>query len=317
MARLDLSVRAVSEVASGIRLYELADPAGAPLPEFAAGAHIDVEIPGGFLRQYSLCGDPRDRSQYHIAVLREAAGSGGSAALHDGVKPGDRLAVSPPRNNFPIAAGAARHLLLAGGIGVTPMMAMVEQLRHDGADFVLHYCTRSPERTAFRDRLQGFGERIVYHHDQGDPRQGLDIAGLLARHEPGTHLYYCGPAPFMAAVKGAAAHWPAETVHFEYFAPPADARNAKAAASGGFTIRLARSGRELEVPPDRSIVDVLRAAGIEVETSCEIGTCGTCKTRYLAGTPQHNDYILTAKDQQEWVMLCCARAESDVLVLDI
>ncbi len=310
-------VCAISDAASGIRLYELVDPVGGSLPEFTAGAHIDVEIPGGFLRQYSLCSDPRDRSRYRIAVLREAGGGGGSVALHDKVKVGDRLAVSPPRNNFPIAMGADRHLLLAGGIGVTPMMAMIEQFRHEGANFQLHYCTRSPERTAFRERLADLGSRIFYHHDQGDPRQGLDIAGLLVEHRPGTHLYYCGPAPFMAAVKSAAAHWPVESVHFEYFVPPVNGKSAQSAADRGFRIRLVQRRLELAVPPDKSIVDVLRVAGIEIETSCEIGTCGTCKTRYLAGTPKHNDYVLTARDQQEWVMVCCARAESDVLVLDI
>lgn len=316
MTKLDLCVRGISDIASDTRLYELADPTGAPLPEFEAGAHVDIEIPGGFLRQYSLCGDPRDRSRYMIAVLREAGGGGGSRALHDAVKVGERLVVSRPRNNFPISVGAPRHLLLAGGIGITPMMAMIEQFRHEQADFELHYCTRSLERTAFRDRLAAFGTRVVYHHDQGDPRRGLDIASLLAQHRPGTHLYYCGPAPFMEAVKRASAHWPAESVHFEYFAPPAATQSAPP-PGGAFRIRLAHSGREFDIPPERSIVDVLRDAGIEIETSCEIGTCGTCKTRYLAGTPQHNDYILTAKDQQEWVMVCCARAGSDVLVLDL
>jgi vanillate O-demethylase ferredoxin subunit len=316
MTRLDLLVSRIRDEALAIRLYELADPGGIQLPPFTAGAHIDVEIPGGFVRQYSLCGDPADRHRYLIAVLRAEDGGGGSRALHDSIAVGDRIVVSQPRNNFPIAKEARRHLLLAGGIGITPMMAMVEQFKRDEAEFVLHYCTRSPARTAFRDRLADLGGRVIYHHDQGDPRRGLDIATLLAHREPGTHLYYCGPAPFMQAIRRAAGHWPADAVHFEYFAPE-PVTTATRAIRASFKIRLARSGGVFEVPPEKTIADVLREAGVELETSCEVGTCGTCRTRVLEGVPQHNDYVLTAAEQREWVMVCCARADSETLVLDI
>ena len=194
-AVFEVRVCAVASEADDIASFELRHPEGAPLPAFTAGAHIDVHLEGGLVRQYSLCGDPADRHSYRIAVLREPSGRGGSQAMH-AVKAGDRLAISAPRNHFPLAGPEANfHLLFAGGIGVTPMMAMIHELESRQADYLLHYCTRSPEKTAFRDRLAPRVKtgHVLLHHDGGDPAKGLDIAGTLASFVPTEHVYICGP----------------------------------------------------------------------------------------------------------------------------
>ncbi len=318
---MQLRVRSITYEAAGINAYELVDPSGAALPPFTAGAHIDVHPPGNFIRQYSLCNDPRERHRYVIGVLNVGGGRGGSKAMHEDVHAGDLLTVSIPRNNFPLVDNAKRHLLLAGGIGVTPIMAMVETLTARGADFNVLYCSRSPDVTAFRERLMPHAEagRVAFHHDEGDPLRCLDVVAVLREHEEGTHLYCCGPGGLMNAVKAATAHWPAEAVHFEFFSVPVAAPSApidRTEADDTFRIKLAASGAVFAVPHDKSIVDVLRENGIECETSCEAGICGTCRTRYVEGTPDHRDYVLSDEEHQEFVMICCARSHSKVLVLD-
>ena len=318
---MQLRVSSITHETAGINAYELVDPAGAALPPFTAGAHIDVHPPGNFLRQYSLCNDPRERHRYVIGVLNVAGGRGGSKAMHENVRAGDLLAVSAPRNNFPLTGDARRHVLLAGGIGVTPMMAMVETLAAQSADFNLLYCSRSPDLTAFRDRLKPHADagRAAFHHDEGDPARGLDVAAALRGHEQGTHLYCCGPGGLMNAVKAATAHWPAGTVHFEFFSAPVAAPATpveRAAGEDTFQIKLAHCGAIFTVPHKKSIVEVLRENGIECETSCEEGMCGTCRTRYLDGTPEHHDYVLSDEEHEEFVLICCARSQSKMLVLD-
>lgn len=319
---LELRVRSITCEAVGINTYELVDPSGGELPPFSAGAHVDVHIPGGFVRQYSLCNDPRERRRYVIGVLHVTDGRGGSAALHRDVRAGDMLAVAPPRNNFPLVEGARRHVMVAGGIGITPMMSMIAQLQAQGAPFELHYCTRSPERTAFMARLAPLVSDgcVIHHFDHGDPSRGVSLDALLSMSQDGTHLYYCGPQGLMNAVASAAAHWPAGTVHCEYFAAPAaPAMSAAgaAAADGAFQVKLARSGHVLTVPPDQSIAQVLRAAGVSCETSCEAGVCGTCRTRYLEGSPAHCDFVLGEEEKSQYLMACCARSNSELLVLDL
>ena len=318
---MQLRVRSITREAAGIHSYELVDPAGAALPPFSAGSHIDVHLPGNLIRQYSLCNDPRERHRYLIGVLNVAGGRGGSKTMHENVHVGDLLTLSAPRNNFPLAEDASRHVLLAGGIGVTPMMAMVETLSARGADFSVLYCSRSPDLTAFRDRLKPHAEagRVAFHHDEGDPARGLDVVAALREHQPGTHLYCCGPGGLMNAVKTATAHWPAGTVHFEFFSAPVAASTAPVSQAAGidtFQVRLASNGTVYTVPPAKSIVEVLRENGVECETSCEAGICGTCRTRYLEGTPEHHDLVLSDEEHEEFVLICCARSRSDLLVLD-
>jgi vanillate O-demethylase ferredoxin subunit len=267
-------------------------------------------------RDYSLWNDPAERRRYCIAVLREGEGS---RHLHDEIRVGDIVETSLPRNNFALAETAERHLLVAGGIGITPIMAMIAELKRRRADFVLHYCTRVPAKTAFRDELDLLAAmgKVVFHYDGGDPAKGLDIAALLREPQAGTHLYYCGPAGLMAAAKAASAHWPAETVHCEYFSGPAAAPPARLEDDRAFVVRLAQHGGEYEIMPGETIIEVLRRHGIETRTSCELGYCGACLTRYLAGEPDHRDPILNEAARKTHLLICCSRAKSDELVLDL
>jgi vanillate O-demethylase ferredoxin subunit len=319
-AKLSLAVRAVRTEAQRIKTFELIDRAGRELPAFTAGAHLDVEVPGGFVRQYSLCNSPSDRRRYEIAVLDVEDGRGGSRAMHTQVRGDDTLWVSPPRNDFPLREDARRHLLVAGGIGITPIMSMLERLNSIQACYAVVYCTRSPQQTAFTDRLSRVAAgRLTLHHDYGDPERSLDIHALLATWEPDTHLYYCGPSGMMAAAAAAAAHWPPESVHSEYFtaAPPPAAQAGSDLPDGAFEVELARRGVVLTVTADKTIVETLRDAGIEHETSCEAGVCATCRTRYLAGTPDHRDVILDDAERGEYLTICCSRSATARLVLDL
>ena len=316
-----LSVRVArkSIEAEDICSLELVSADGAPLPAFAAGSHIDVQLPGGPTRQYSLCNDPAETHRYLIAVLRDARSRGGSAAVHERVKVGDTLVISAPKNHFALAHDASSHLLLAGGIGVTPLLCMAERLAHAGADFEMHYCTRSPARTAFRQRIAvaPFASRVAFHFDDGEAAQKLDIAALLAAPRAGRHLYVCGPKGFMDAVLGSARAqgWPQAQIHYEFFG----ADTAPAAGDGGFEVMLASSGRVIKVAPDRSVVQALAEAGVSVATSCEQGVCGTCLTRVIEGEPDHRDLYLTPQEQaaNDQFLPCCSRAKSARLVLDL
>lgn len=317
-----LRVRSITYLADEIHAYELVDPDGTALTPFTAGAHIDVFLPGSKVRQYSLANDPAETHRYVFAVQREAAGDGGSKAVFDMMQVGRIVSIGGPRNNFPIDEGADRHILLAGGIGITPMMSMLRRLHCIGADFKMYYCTRNEEKTAFREALAPHVEagRVEIHHDDGDPANGLDFGTLFETHLPGTHLYFCGPTGFMRAAHAATQHWPNGTVHCEYFKPDEKSEDSSQAIDTGkaeFQIKLAKSGAVYDVPSGKSIVQVLREQGVDVETSCESGLCGTCRTRYLEGEPVHQDYVLDDDEQDEFVMICSARCKTPLLVLDI
>ncbi len=315
---MQLRVRSITYLADDINGYELVDPNGRDLPRFDAGSHIGVRMGHATWRDYSLWNEPIERRRYCIAVLREKEGAA-SRLLHDNIRVGDIVEVSLPRNHFPLFEEAERHLLLAGGIGITPIMAMIGELKRRHAPFLLHYCTRAPEKTAFRedlDLLAAMG-KVVFHYDGGDPAKGLDIAALLLEPQPGTHLYYCGPRGMMAAAAEASAHWPVGTVHCEFFTGPNAAPPAHLEDDRPFRVRLARSGAEYDVPPGDKIIDVLRRNGVPVRTSCELGYCGACLTRYTAGDPDHRDPILTDRARQTHLLICCSRARSEVLELDL
>ena len=313
-----LRVRSIIYLAEKINGYELIDPHGRDLPRFAAGAHVAVRHGEAVARDYSLWNDPAERRRYCIAVLREADGQG-SRHWHEQARVGDLVETSMPRNNFPLTDAAERYLLLAGGIGITPIMAMIAELRRRRADFLLHYCTRSPEATAFRDELDLLAAqgRVLFHHDNGDPTRGLDIAAVLRDPRPGTHLYYCGPEGMMRAAGAAAARWPQGSVHCEYFIGPAASPPAPLGDNRGFRVRLAKSGREYEVPASETIIDVLRRHDIAVRTSCELGYCGSCLTPYVGGEPEHRDQILSEADRRRYVLVCCSRSKTPVLELDL
>lgn len=304
--------------AEGIVSFELAAADGRSLPAFSAGSHIDVRVPGGLTRQYSLCNDSLEQHRYRIAVLRDAASRGGSVAMHDAVNEGDVLHISEPRNHFPLHH-AQRSLLFAGGIGVTPLLCMAQRLAGIEADFELHYCARSPERTAFRQEITGsaFAGRVHFHFDGGPPSQKLRLEPLLASPDAATHLYVCGPTGFIAhVVDTAKAHgWPTEQIHLEYFAATPQDHS----ADGAFEVKLASTGKSYPVAAGQSVVQALRKHGIEILTSCEQGVCGTCITRVLDGVPDHRDLYFTdeEKAKNDQFTPCCSRASSRNLVLDL
>lgn len=316
---LTVTVARKTVEAEGICSFELVAADGRPLPAFSAGSHVDVQVPGGLTRQYSLCNDPAESHRYLIAVLDDPASRGGSRAMHAQVEPGDALVISAPKNHFALAHEAKAHLLLAGGIGVTPILCMAERLAQVGGDFRMHYCTRSAARTAFRQRIadSAFAQRVHHHYDDGASAQRLDIPALLSAPEPGVHLYVCGPKGFMDAVLGSARAqgWPEVQLHFEFFS----AEVGPAADDEGFEVQLASSGRVVAVPRDKTVVQALAAAGVEVQTSCEQGICGTCLTRVLEGVPEHKDLYLTPEEQaaNDVFTPCCSRAKSARLVLDL
>lgn len=313
---LTVRVARIARQTPEILSYELAHPQGRALPAFEAGAHIDVHTPGGFMRQYSLACAPQDAaSHYVIGVKHEAAGRGGSAAMHERVREGDLLAISTPRNTFPLRAQARRHLLLAGGIGLTPMLAMAQALAAQGLDFQLCVFARSRAHLAFADALAApeLAPRVRLHLDD-DATHRLDLQALLAAPAPGSHLYACGPAGFMNAVRGAAAHWPEDAFHVEYFAAP----TAAGSASGKpFTLHLARRGIDVPVAGDQSAVDALHDVGIDIPVSCEQGLCGTCVVEGVGAGAEHRDFCLTGAERADKVALCCARAKGEVLVLQL
>ena len=318
---LTLSVRVARKTTEALDIcsFELVSADGRPLPAFSAGSHVDVQLPGGLTRQYSLCNDPQETHRYQISVLRDAASRGGSQAMHDQVQEGTLLQISPPRNHFALAHEARRSLLLAGGIGVTPILCMAERLAHSGADFEMHYCTRSPERTAFVQRIaqSGFRDRVLFHYDDGPVSQRLDIPALLRTPEEGVHLYVCGPRGFMDAVLNTARAqgWPETQLHYEFFgadlAPGGDERP--------FEIKLASSGRIIMVPVGQSVTQALSAAGVDIMVSCEQGVCGTCLTRVIEGVPDHRDSYLTPEEQaaNDQFLPCCSRAKTEQLVIDL
>lgn len=318
MDTLTVKVLRKTQEATDISSFELARVDGQPLPAFSAGSHIDVQIPGGLTRQYSLCNDDNESHRYRIAVLRDPASRGGSQGMHGQVNAGDVLTISTPRNHFPLLR-AQRTLLLAGGIGVTPLLCMAQRLAALGADFELHYCARSAERTAFRAEIAAspFAAQVHFHFDDGDAGQKLDAEQLLARPDAGTHVYICGPTGFIQHVVGAteAQGWDKANVHLEYFgAAPQDT-----AGDGSFEVRIASSGKTYTVAKDQSVVQALLPHGIEILTSCEQGVCGTCITRVLEGECEHRDLYFTdaEKAANDQFTPCCSRAKSSVLVLDL
>ena len=314
---LHLQVRAIRLQAERTHAFELARPDGALLPPVQAGSHVDVHLPGGLLRSYSLAGDPQDRTHWLLGVLRELDGSGGSRAMHERVRVGDLLTLSAPRNAFALAPDVKHSVLLAGGIGITPLKAMAHVLAAQGASFQLHHCARSPQHAAFAAELEAAvpAGQLHWHFDGGVPGQGLDIVALLARPAPGTHLYYCGPAGFMQACADASRHWPAGSVHFEHFKPPIS--TAPAMPAGSFEVLLAHKGIRVQVQPEQTIVRAMELAGLRVPTSCLLGLCGSCKTNYLEGDVEHNDYILSDEEHKTCLTLCVSRARSPLLVLDL
>ena len=311
---MPLRVTRNDPIADGIHILEFRDPSGRQLPEFSAGAHIAVRVPNGMLRKYSLCNDPSERDRYQIAVKREDNGRGGSCSLIDDTKAGEELAVTAPVNDFGLPPRGQDFLFIAGGIGVTPMMAMIRQVMSEGKRFRLFYCSRSPEATAFREELSvpQFKDAVTIHYDQGDASRSLDLRPILAERRNREHLYCCGPRPLMEAVRAMTDHWSPTAVHFEAFS---EAETHKA-DDKPFKVKLARSGAVLDVPITKTILEALRDHGLEVPSSCETGTCGTCRTRLLAGEADHRDLVLAEHERKDTIMICVSRARGEEISID-
>lgn len=316
---LQVTVVARSELADGIASFELAALDGLALPDFQAGAHIDVHLLGGLIRQYSLYELPGEHRRYRISVLRDPLSRGGSVQLFDTVRAGDRLAISAPRNHFSLHEGPGHSLLFAGGIGITPILCMAQQLARAGRPFDLHYCGRSLPRMAFVDRLHASvaAANLRIHVDDGADQQKLDARAAIGAAAADRHLYVCGPAGFMDHVLETARGlgWAEERLRREYFAAaPIDH-----SADGPFEIRIKGSGQVIPVAADQSAADALLAAGFPISLSCEQGVCGTCITRVAGGLPDHRDLYLTDDEhgRNDCFTPCCSRARTPRLVLDL
>lgn len=311
-----LMVRRKSEIADGVFLFELRSPTGADLPAFTPGSHITVTAPSGQKRRYSLCNDGSERDRYLIAVKQEASGRGGSLSFTKDIKEGDEISVEPPANEFEMsAAEPGSFVFIAGGIGITPIRAMILHcIRQGKENFKLYYFTRTSQAMAFREEFSAgeFAGKVVLHHDNGDPGQAYDLWPVL-EEQRGAHLYCCGPRGLMDAVRDMTGHWPDSAVHFEDFigasAPHADDK--------AFEVRLAGNGESYEVAAGVSILDTLRQHGHVLASSCESGTCGTCRIRFTEGEPDHRDLVLSEREKRSEIMICVSRSKSPALTLDI
>ncbi|WP_336714468.1 PDR/VanB family oxidoreductase [Arthrobacter sp. USHLN218] len=294
---------------------ELVHPDGAGLPEWEPGAHVEVHLPSGLSRQYSLCSTARSNGTYRLGVLNEPASRGGSRYIHEELREGDVVEVSGPRNNFPLVESPAYHFI-AAGVGVTPMMPMIEAAERQGADWKMTFMGRSRSSMAFwRELADAYPGKVEVRPDDefGFP----DLRALLGSPREDYKIYACGPEGLLRALESTTADWPAGTLHLERFAPK-DAE-ALTAATSSFTVKLALSGLEIEVPADRNIVEVAEEAGAPVIFSCMEGTCGTCETRILCGEADHRDSILSDEEKasNEMMMICVSRAKSDVIELEL
>lgn len=315
----EVLVRAKQVEALDICTFELGLPDDGALPAFSAGSHIDVQIGNGITRQYSLCNDPEENHRYLIGVLNDAASRGGSAWMHKNVQPGTRLTISAPKNKFPLARGAKHSILIAGGIGITPLLCMAERLSRTGENFDFHYCARSRARTAFYDRIQSsLFQRSAHFYWDDQPELGaLDLSRIVAEVGPDVHVYFCGPQGFMDWIQGKVrgASLPDTQVHFEFFSREVAAQSSDIS----FEVQLARSGRIVLVQKSETVIQALAAAGVNVEVSCEQGVCGTCLTRVIDGEPEHRDCYLTPAEHaaNDQFTPCCSRSRSPRLVLDL
>ncbi|MBB5754971.1 PDR/VanB family oxidoreductase [Prosthecomicrobium pneumaticum] len=315
-APLMLRVQSIAYLAETIRAIELRAPDGAALPAFTAGAHLDLALPGDLSRSYSLINAPEPADRYVIAVNRDAASRGGSRYLCETLKVGDTLAVTPPRNTFPLVETAPVSVFLAGGIGITPILAMIERLEALGRPWRLHYAVRERGLAAFLDRfaaLERAAPGRVHLHVDAEAGHLLDIAAVLAAAPAAAELYCCGPAPMIAAFEAAGAARDPDRLHVERFAGTAEKPDA------GFRVVLARTKREFDIPAGRTIMEVLLEAGVRVAHSCREGVCGTCETRVIEGVPDHKDNVLSARERasNKLVMICCSGAKTERLVLDL
>lgn len=312
---LDVVVETVDAVATDVKALVLRPVTGATLPPWTPGSHIDVLLPSGAVRQYSLCGDSSDRDAWRIAVLREPAekGRGGSEYIHTALHAGTKLRVSSPRNNFPLVS-SNRYLFIAGGIGITPLLPMIAQAEEQRADWRLVYGGRNVDSMAFCDELARYGDRVeIFPEDRIGP---IDLDHALGTPRPDTSVYCCGPSGLLEAVETLCAPWPEGSLHTERFVPTTPQPET---ADTAFEVVLAKQNRTFTVPPDETILRTLESHGVDVLSSCQQGMCGRCEQTVLEGTPDHRDEILTPEERAagEYILICVSRCHDDRLVLDL
>ena len=311
---LTLIVSAKENLKGEGTIFELRDLEGQDLPAFTPGAHIGVKTPAGSMRQYSLINDPANRKIYQLGIKTEKAGRGGSLSMAEKLKEGDLVQTLPPENNFELVK-AAQYLFIAGGIGITPILCMCRTLLSQGhTNITLVYCTREPASTFFHEEISSFSTQIktIIHHDNGDPAQALDFWPLLEAPD-NRHIYCCGPKPLIEDIMDMTGHWPEHQIHFEDFKPVDTVRS----DDTEFSVFLKHSNTRHLIPENQSILETLRSAGYELRSSCESGTCGSCKTALLAGEVDHRDLVLTETERKTSVMICVSRAKNGEIILDL
>jgi tetrachlorobenzoquinone reductase len=310
----EMRLAAIYYAADSINLFELRPVDGAPVAAFEAGAHIDLHLPNGLIRQYSLVNSQDERHRYVVGVKRDPNSRGGSSYVYEKLTVGTLLKVGGPRNNFRLEESAAHTVLLAGGIGITPIWSMVQRLQRTGQSWELHYATRRRSETAFAEELARCGERVHIHVDDEFGGTVMDIEAIVAKVPSTAHLYCCGPAPMLASFEATTRSRPSSHVHVERFS-----NSTVPASTGGYVVELARCGKVVPIAPGQTILEGLRAHGINVSSSCEQGICGSCETRVVSGIPDHRDLILSEEEKasHRTMMICCSGSKSDVLVLDL
>ncbi len=315
---MQVRIKRISYEAESINSYELVAPSGGDLAPFTAGSHVDLHLPNGMIRSYSLVNDQSERNRYVIAVNNDAASRGGSRLIHDTLRVGQIVTISHPRNNFALNESAGHSVLIAGGIGVTPLLSMIRRLTALERSWELHYAARTRLCAAFLDELNAISSQaranLRVNFDQEPGGRMLDVAEIVKGAPPGAHLYCCGPVAMLEVFEAAASGLPSQQVHVEYFKA-----KESPAADGGFEVRLARSNRTIVVEPGKTILNALLDAGIAVNYACTEGVCGTCETKVLEGIPDHRDLFLDKAEQaaNTTMMICCSGSRSSTLVLDL
>jgi tetrachlorobenzoquinone reductase len=314
---IDARLAEITAVAKDTNLYTFRRAEGGPLPPYKPGAHIDLHLPNGMIRQFSLCAPNTDPDSYVVGIKRDAASRGGSSYIYDQMKVGHDIQISAPRNNFPLVENAEHIVLVAGGIGITPIWCMAQQLIALKRPWKLYYSCRSRGEMAFLESLQKLAPESVHlHFDDEAGGKFLDLAAVVTASPDSAHLYCCGPTPMLKAFEAATASRQRHQVHIEYFTAKDEP---DAGTLGGFWVELAKSGEEYFIPPGKKILEVLFDAGVDVDYSCELGICGACETRVISGVPEHHDAVMSEEEQaaNEKVMICCCGCKTERLVLDM
>jgi tetrachlorobenzoquinone reductase len=314
---IDARLSKIEDVARDTKIFTFQRVDGGKLPAYKPGAHIDLHLPNDMLRQFSLTLPASDPDSYTVGVKRDENSRGGSRYIIEQMKVGDQIKISAPRNNFPLVEGADHVVLVAGGIGITPIWCMAQELEAQGRSWKIHYACRSQADMAFMSDLKKLDpERVHLHFDDEAGGKVLDLAAAITEAPANAHFYCCGPNPMLKAFEAAAASRPRANVHIEYFTAKEEA---SANELGGFWVELTRSGEEYFIPPGKKVLEVLFDAGVDVDYSCELGICGACETKVISGTPIHHDSVLSEEEQasNEKVMICCCGCATERLVLDM